>query len=84
MGNLWDNDGPSQEIGFNRYYETMIFHAQFEDPYWEADVQRQIDVGVPWTIAEPVKPDSDLKANEMHEQNIIAARKWMRRTKGKK
>ena len=53
------------EIGINRHFETMAFHATLEHKrYWEADVNRQISFESPWSIAEL---DADDKANDMHE-----------------
>jgi hypothetical protein len=53
------------EIGYNRHYETMAFHAKrFADKYWDADVCRQIDFDSQWSISEI---DADDVANDMHE-----------------
>jgi hypothetical protein len=54
-----------EEIGYNRYYETMAFYTLEEDiRYRDADVSRQINFSSPWCIN--IK-DADDKANEMHE-----------------
>lgn len=58
--------GP-QEIGLDRYYETMAFYAKWEDPYWEADIGREIGFHSEWGIFGGVKLESDLEADEMHE-----------------
>ena len=35
--------GEFEEIGLNRYYETMVFHANHNDTrYYDIDVSRQI------------------------------------------
>lgn len=58
--------GVAQTIGCDRYYETMVFHAYFDKPYFEADVQKQISFESNWRIAD-CERDSDLRADEMHE-----------------
>lgn len=58
-----------QEIGFNRYYETMAFKGVYEDPYWEADVSQQIAFDSEWTINH-ISRDTDLLAEKMHE-NVV-------------
>ena len=58
-------DGEFKEIGHNRYFETMAFHAHLEaDRYWDANVGREISFDSPWAIREV---DADDKANDMHE-----------------
>ena len=62
---LIDKSEPFMEVGFNRYFETMAFHAKRKDTrYYDADVSRQINFDSPWSID---KIDADDKANEMHE-----------------
>jgi len=59
-----------QKMGSNRYYETMVFHAQqVQEIYWDADVSYQIDFDSPWTI-DTIGNDSDMKANDMHEKVV--------------
>jgi hypothetical protein len=58
--------GKVTEIGNNRYYETMVFLAKFEDPYWEANVSRQVEFVSPWSI-DVCKRETDLAADDMHE-----------------
>ena len=56
------------QIGFNRYYETMAFHSNYNDTrYYDANVSKQIYFESPWSIN---KLDADDEANEMHE-NVI-------------
>ncbi len=62
-------DDISKEIGCNRYYETMVFHAKYEDPYWEADVEREISIESDWDI-DVCERETDGKANAMHETVI--------------
>jgi hypothetical protein len=59
-------EGCIEEIGSERNYETMAFEAKFDDPYWHADVSRQIDFKSPWAMKWE-DTASDLKANEMHD-----------------
>jgi len=57
-----------EEIGLDRYYETMVFHAHWDDPYWDADISRQISCfSSPWHI-DHINHGSDKEANEMHEK----------------
>lgn len=55
-----------EDIGAgNRYYETMVFHADYFDTrYYDADVGREISFESPWSINEL---DADDRANDMHE-----------------
>ena len=55
------------QIGGNRYYETMVFHAEWSGRYWDADVSRQIYFENNWQIAEI---DADDRANDMHESIV--------------
>lgn len=56
-------------IGCERHYETMAFHAEFIDPYWEADTDRQINFYSEWSLYYPdwVPREADMAANDMHE-----------------
>lgn len=61
-------DGKFEEIGHNRYFETMAFHVDKSDLRWfDADVSREISFQSEWAISER---DADDKANEMHE-NVV-------------
>ena len=54
-----------EEIGCDRYYETMAFHAhREEDRYWDADVGRQVYFDSPCAIDQKYADDL---ANDMHE-----------------
>jgi hypothetical protein len=54
-----------EEIGHNRFFETMAFHADQNDTrYYDADVSRQVRFESQWQIAEM---DADDKANQMHD-----------------
>ncbi len=55
--------------GFDRYYETMAFHADPEDTrYHDIDVERDVSFESEWAICEI---DADDKANVMHD-NIVS------------
>lgn len=67
VGNYWTNGGKdNEEIGCNRYYETMAFKAVKEGVFWEADVSKQIDFDSPWSIS-VCEQETDLAADAMHE-----------------
>jgi hypothetical protein len=54
-----------EEIGFERHYETMAFHANQKDTrYYDVDVGRPVSFVSNWSISEL---DADDKANDMHE-----------------
>jgi len=57
-------DGEISEIGYERYFETMAFHAVFEYPYWDADVSREVGFDSNWSLGKDVN-DNDV--NDMHE-----------------
>jgi len=60
-----------EEVGLNRYYETMAFHAKWElDCYWEADVEREIYFDSAWMISH-INSRSDRVANDMHERVVL-------------
>lgn len=62
-------DRQFMEIGFQRYYETMAFHAErVTDRYWDADVTRQVNFVSPWAID---TTDADDRANDMHETVVV-------------
>lgn len=56
-------------VGLDRMYETMAFHAKREGPYWEADVQRDVQFNSPWSLNE-AKHESDLKMDKQHERVV--------------
>ncbi len=58
-------DGKFETIGYERYYETMAFHADASDTeYHDIDVSREIYFDSEWSIN---KINADNKANDMHE-----------------
>lgn len=54
------------EIGINRHFETMVFHAD-DTEYHDADIQRQIFLLSNWQLP---KAHQELEANKMHETVI--------------
>jgi len=67
IGNMWIR-GKIEEIGCNRYYETMAFHSKKDDHrYHDIDVTRQVYFNSEWAIDET---DADDKANDMHEKVV--------------
>jgi hypothetical protein len=60
-------EGVAEEIGFERWYETMAFYAKWEDPYWEAEIGREVGFHADWGIFEEPKRESDLEMDEVHE-----------------
>jgi hypothetical protein len=62
---LYERSGTTTEIGYNRYFETMAFHADPTDTrYHDADITKQISFESDWAISDP---DADDRANDMHE-----------------
>lgn len=51
-----------EELGHERYFETMAFHAQ-DNGYWDADVTKEIEFASRWSW-----PDinQELEANAGH------------------
>lgn len=59
------NEISFEQVGHNRYYETMAFHSDPDDTrYHDADVSRQVYFESPWSIDHL---DADDEANAMHE-----------------
>jgi hypothetical protein len=58
-----------QQIGYERYYETMVFEAKKDGIYWEANVQKEIPFESKWAINK-LETETDLEANEMHEDVV--------------
>lgn len=58
----------NEPIGaFDRHFETMVFHAEWDGTYWDVNVGSQLDFDSEWAISGEVEHDSDQKANDMHE-----------------
>lgn len=60
-----------QTIGYNRYYETMAFHAKLDDlkEYWEADVSESYSFSSEWSIPD-LENAVDNRADAMHNQVV--------------
>ena len=65
------------EIGCNRYYETMVFHARKDGPYWDADVSHEVYFKSNHAITHR-GVHADAEANDMHEAVVaeITKRLW--------
>jgi hypothetical protein len=69
VGLMTNHKGKIEEIGLDRYYETMAFHADSNDHrYHDADVTMPVDFDSPWAIS---RIDADDEANAMHD-NVVA------------
>lgn len=54
-------------VGYGRYYETLVFHAELNGMYWEINVEYPIyDCPLKWVI-EHNELSADKEADEMHE-----------------
>ena len=70
LGNLTDLDNKLVCISGKSYYETRVFHALTDikrNSYRDIDPERKVKVN---TITKINKPDSDIKADQMHEKVI--------------
>ena len=66
VGRMYVGNGIEQ-VGLDRYYETMAFFAEEDSVYYDADVERQIRIDSNWSINEI---DAEREANDMHE-NVV-------------
>jgi len=62
-----DHTSNYKEVGFGRYYETMAFWSDYEPPFYDANVEEEIDFSSPWYVS---KIEDELKANKMHEDVV--------------
>lgn len=70
VGNMFKHGSNEREIdtiGYDRYYETMVFHSKEGCKYNDADVTHEIHFNSNWCLN---TKDSDLEADEMHE-NVV-------------
>ena len=51
------------QIGIDRHFETMAFHAQYDGKFWDMDVKKQIYFDSPWAYS---SIEDELKANDGH------------------
>jgi hypothetical protein len=70
VGNRIGKSEMPEEIGYNRYYETMAFVATEMDGYYDADVTQQIAFDSPWTVS-AVSRLSDAEAQLMHDAVVF-------------
>ena len=62
-----------QQIGCDRYFETKAFLSKNDDaPYYDADIEKELELDCKCSLKE-IRFQSDLKANEMHENAV----KWV-------
>ena len=80
VGLMKMDNGEIDTIGCDRYYETMVFEAQYIEPYWEADVTKQISFDSPWSLNERTR-DSDEKMNKQHNTVVKEITKMMKGNK---
>lgn len=73
-------DKREQEIGINRFYETMAFEAMKKGVYWEIRVEKEIPFKSNWAISE-LEEETDLKADKMHEDVVKELSKKIVRSK---
>ena len=77
VGNYAPFETKPTTIGFTRWYETMVFEAEMQDGYIDADVCKEIDIDNDWGIwgetwEEVIKTyhTPDNAANNMHERIV--------------
>ncbi len=67
-----------ETVGYERYYETMVFEAEQDGIYWDAG-KKHIDFDSPWAIHD-CRDDSEFRANEMHEKVITELSEKIKKT----
>lgn len=78
LGGLLHEHHVPEEIGHQRYYETMAFEARYEDGYWDAS-EVEVTFDCPWRIETKYE---DAKANDMHEAAVRElSRKMVRKAR---
>jgi len=65
VGSMVRHDKP-QRVGAGRNYETMVFKAEKDGPYWDVDVTKEIPFNSKWMI-KGISFRTDQEANDMHE-----------------
>lgn len=81
VGCMRTNDGTPEEIGWDRYYETMSFMAD-SSLYNDADVSKEISpMKVKWSINKQEMKEKeeyiDNVANEMHNNYVLVIEKML-------
>ena len=68
-----DGDGMAM-IGHERWYETMVFEAKEDGPYWDIDVEKEISLDSEWGVwadsIDKLPKAVDNVANDMHEKIV--------------
>ena len=65
------DEGRTEKIGSNRYYETRCFHSDSKDPsYHDIDVKREEYVRSKWRV-DHFDDGSDNEANDIHETIVM-------------
>lgn len=63
--------GKVEEIGLNRFYETMVFYSKNTDiTYHDIDVSKQISFNSKWAL-NYIAHESDKDANYMHDTVVL-------------
>lgn len=65
--------GDPEEIGYQRHYETMAFHAHKDGDYWDSDVQKEVSgIASRWSLRVDKSNGRrvDNLANDMHENYV--------------
>lgn len=77
VGNYITSERKVDTIGADRWYETKVFEAEFEDGYWDTDIEKEIypeqDWGLwgsTWKEVEKKYRPIDNAANDMHERIV--------------
>ncbi len=70
VGDMERHRGGTGTISYNRDYETMAFEARYDDPYWEANVEKEISFDSDWQIHDFTIPNVSNLADQMHEKVV--------------
>jgi hypothetical protein len=73
VGNMvLDDKKGVEEVGLNRIYETMVFVAEYENNYHEADVSKEVsNTTSNWYLSKhELREDSDNQADDMHDTMV--------------
>ncbi len=79
-GKIDKNIQRENEIGYQRFYETMAFKAKKYRVYWDADVSKEVQFKSPWVVG-ILTEDSDIDANNMHEKVVKELAKTIKELK---
>lgn len=67
-------DEKMSTVGPERWYETMVFEAEKDGPYWDIDVEKEIFLDSEWGVwadsIDKLPEDVDNVANDMHEKIV--------------